>query len=937
MASLTANQRSFIEMMRLSDEHAIRGFELLLRRAEFLVYFDPLVEAGLFAADRNPSPVRSEEGGYRVSYWKALDYLIACAKSAGERSDSELAAKILAIVRNVNAAREPASERANFITFAKFAELIGWLPTSSVTAQDLQLVEGWLSSKFDNHMVAHAIAERAIPHFLDSTLQDDWNKALQLFKYCTAIRWQPDRLDSESEEPITIVDAHWLQDVTKYAGALGRKVGQAASELMVQRVGEVFGKGARADWTHVFRPAVGKDGQNHRARGAENIVVDALRDVLLGWTDVDPGAAKPLVGTLLASDNEMLRRVGIYVLTERWEALEDLCLPVIRPGFFSTGHLHELYGLLRRRFELFDAPTKEATIRALRAIPVPDSDPDAQARVEHLQFRYLNAIASTSYGPAARWFVDLTSKYGPLPKHPNYLSFMEFRVGPGPSQYKAEELVALAGDRTLPQKLAAFKPSDSWEGPSAVALTDQLERAVQLDPSAFIRLLPDLLTVSISYQHAVIAGLLKLWREPNSERPFQAWGDSWPRIFDFFEALLASEGFWSAKEGARGVQEVTPMWIASSIADLLEAGTRDDARAYPAALLPRGWSLLGTLLLHGQAVGEPSADPMMQAINSTRGRALEAVFSHALRACRLADKSIGDHNAVWLSVRAVFDKELAACANGNFEFSTLAAAYSGNLEYMSMEWLEASIKQLFPVDRPPNLVCAVGGLAYAATSRKVYRLLRDNGVVDAALRLDLKGRHGREKLLEKLAVGYLWGEDTLDSDRFRFIFDSKGEDLTRINFFLWTIRGEALHKDQVQRIVAYWRRCLEWAATQWTPPPKVVSSLSGLVSFLPTASGANYELLLETAPYVDEFHGAYDFLKDLTRLVEASPKEVCAVLAKFLETHLPSYDYEDRMRHLVARLAELGHRAEAIAFCDRLRALPGLYDLFLELTAKPQA
>ena len=29
------------------------------------------------------------------------------------------------------------------------------------------------------------------------------------------------------------------------------------------------------------------------------------------------------------------------------------------------------------------------------------------------------------------------------------------------------------------------------------------------------------------------------------------------------------------------------------------------------------------------------------------------------------------------------------------------------------------------------------------------------------------------------------------------------------------------------------------------------------------------------------------------------------------------------------------HRAEAIEFCDRLRTLPGLYELFLTLTAKP--
>ena len=44
-------------------------------------------------------------------------------------------------------------------------------------------------------------------------------------------------------------------------------------------------------------------------------------------------------------------------------------------------------------------------------------------------------------------------------------------------------------------------------------------------------------------------------------------------------------------------------------------------------------------------------------------------------------------------------------------------------------------------------------LAYASTSREVYRLLRDNGVLDTALRLDLRGRNGHEKLMERVAVG----------------------------------------------------------------------------------------------------------------------------------------------------------------------------------------
>ncbi|MGZ5441011.1 MAG: hypothetical protein ACXW5U_14705 [Thermoanaerobaculia bacterium] len=940
MASLSANQQSFIEMMKWSVEHATHGFALLLSRPQFLDFFEPLIEAGLFAPENNPAPVQvDEEGRYRIPYWKALDYLIACANVAGQRNDAVLADKILSIVRTLSTERDPVGARANCYTLHAFAEILGLLPTSTVTTDDIALVEGWLNAKFDHGMVANAIDDGALPRFLNSGVPADWAKAVQVFQYCTAIRWQPARFDSETREPVTVVDEHWLKDlVTHHAAALGRKAGASAASLMADRVREVFSEGGRADWSYIYRPAVEDDGQRHVRRAPENIVVEGLSSVLLGWTDVDTAAAKPFVDDLLRSNNEMSRRIGIHVLNERWKALGDLYLPLARPELFRIGHFHEVYRLLHLRFESFSDEEKAATMDALRNSPHPYADEAEVSQGEHLRFRWLNAIAGTAYEPAAKWFADLTTKFGAPPRHPDYLSYIESRWGPGPSPYGAEELVALAEQGTLVQKLTAVKPSSPWEGPTVDALTDQVERAVQLAPLAFIRVLPGLQAISITYQHAVIAGFERLWREPDSEGRFEGWDDAWPKLFDFFDALLARATFWDEKGIAHAFSEVTPMWIASSLADLLQAGTRDDNRAYPAALLPRGWALLQTLLAHAEAVSEPSDDPMFQATNSARGRALEAVFGHALRVCRLADDEAGSHRKAWNSLQVLFDSELAACRNGNFEFSTLAGAYSGNLAYLSFDWLEANIGDIFPPDRHANLVCAIGGLAYASINRKVYQLLRDKGVLDAALRLDAKGLHGDDRLVERVAVGYLWGEDTLDSSRFSFIFASKAEvALEQINFFFRTIRREELNNEEVERILLYWRRCLDWAGRQPTPPVKVLSSLSGLVAFLSDAGGDKYDLLLSTAPYVSEHHGAYDFLKELRRLVDGNPKEVVTVLGIFIETHEPMYDYHARMRKLVARIAELGHRAEAIAFCDKRRTLPGLYELYLELTAKPPA
>ena len=934
MTNLSANERSFITLMAKSDEHARRGFELLLKRSDCLKFFEALSEAGFFEPANNPAPVPVQpEGSVRIPYWTALDYLVACAKAAGETDDTKLAETLMAIVRSVSTGTTLDGSRDNFHTFRKFAEIIGLLPIASVSSKDLELVRGWLNTRFDHSMVAHALDEGALRRFLASDDPTDLQKAVQLVGYCTMIRWEPTRLGSDIEQPVTVVEDFWLKElINHHALALGKKVGGEAAKLFTERVGEVFGRGDRAKYAYVFRPAVEDAGQNSRGRTAEHCVVRGLRDVLLGWCDVDAMAAKPFVGSLLRSENEVHRRIGIFVLGQRWVQLKELYLPIVSPDLFDGGQGRELHALLRDHFEAFSAEEKVATCDAIQNLPVAKADGAAGHR-ERVQHRWLRAIAGTTYKPAMEWLAALTAKYGSKAEYPDELSVSGFRRGPGPSQYSVRELVALAEEGSIVKTLSAFNRSDTWGAPTIEGVVEELERAVEAASVHFVGVLPDFLKAPRPYQHGLINGFLKLWRASKEGATPSHWDDVvWNRLFDFFDQLLKDPQFWKTGE-AEGL-EVTPRWISDAIADLLHDGTRDDKHAYPAALLPRGWSLIKILVEHGEAVTEPSDDPMNRAINSSKGRALEAAFGHILRSCRLADKATGSHAAAWADAHELIDQELARCVDANFEFSTLCGAYLGNLEYIDSHWLQKNIGEIFPVAHPTNLGCALGGLAYASATRKTYRMLRDAGVMDAALRHEFKDQHGREKLLERLTLGYLWEEEALDSPRFAYLFDSnRTEDFELINVFLWSNRGGTLKTEQVVLIVNYWRRCLTWAEQLATPPTKVLSSLSGLTAFLETAAEENLDLLLAVAPYVDVHHGAYEFIDDLNRLVEVSPADVRTVLAKFIDTHEPFYDYKNRMETLVRRLADLGFRPDAIGFCNKLHSMSSMADLYYELTA----
>ena len=82
MANLTANQESFIKLMAKSDEHARRGFELLLARPGFEAYFDAL--SARIRTDSPSAPVQVDGLGFPSAYWAALGYRSRC-ETSGER------------------------------------------------------------------------------------------------------------------------------------------------------------------------------------------------------------------------------------------------------------------------------------------------------------------------------------------------------------------------------------------------------------------------------------------------------------------------------------------------------------------------------------------------------------------------------------------------------------------------------------------------------------------------------------------------------------------------------------------------------------------------------------------------------------------------------------------------------------------------------------
>jgi len=786
-------------------------------------------------------------------------------------------------------------------------------------------------------MVCHALDEGALPKLLGSPSPPDWEKAVLVLRHCTAIVWESTNEFGEREpSPKTVTDDYWLKElIDHHAKMFGAKAAKGAANVFLERIRETFGSGSRRLYSQTYRPAVEDHAQNHGSCGPENWAIEGLRDVVLSWCEHDPEEARAFVQTLLADELQVLRRAAIYVQGQQWSKLRSLYASVLGLKIFDTGHLHELYNLLKEHFTELTNEEKAATVSAIRQIPKPSWGDDPEQSLRWIQYRWLSAFAGMGYAPADEWIAELKADptVGSLSDHPDFDSYMETWSGPGPSPYSVQELTAFATAGTLVEELNSFEPREVWRGPTSEGLLDALEQAVRIAPEQFLRLLPQFLRAKRPFQHAVIRGLQHAWEETGSKRIEIDWNQGWENLISFSEQLIGVPTFWEETVPQTAGLIPNRDWIVSAIADFLKDGTRNDERAHSSHILPRARSLIQILLANVKTVDQPSDDPMFQAINSLKGKALEALFSHALRACRLGDREKSSHAEDWAGMMPLFRAELENCRNGNYEFSTLAGAYLAQLDYMDREWAKGNIDHIFPPAFPLNSTCALTGLAYTPFTLPVYKLLVEGGVLDRGLRYELKGRSAREKLIERIGGAYLWGEEPLESSRFSFLFESGSEDdLEILASLFWRVRGADHSTAQRERVLKYWERCVAWARGRTAPPAKLLSTLSTLSPYLTTADGTEKQMLEAVAPYIRVGYKSDNFFAELDRLLQVSPEAVSAVLGKALDAHVPDYDYRDRLKVLLRGLAEKGQKRDAIAYAERLRNLPGMQALFDDLT-----
>jgi hypothetical protein len=230
------------------------------------------------------------------------------------------------------------------------------------------------------------------------------------------------------------------------------------------------------------------------------------------------------------------------------------------------------------------------------------------------------------------------------------------------------------------------------------------------------------------------------------------------------------------------------------------------------------------------------------------------------------------------------------------------------------------------------MACALDGLAYANATLFIFKLLRDKGVLAWALEHDLRGQ-SREKIVERIVLAYIWGEETLETPLMQTVL-SKGtiDDLNTAVAWLWGVSGEKLEDQQVERVLSLWAAITDRVDARGEAATELRSNMSRLATYIKVIGPRERRLLLSVAPFVQANYNGHEFVEALARLADVDIHVVGEALGEMIKGAPPTFDLDNKLKSLLRRLGAGGLRPQAIAYAEKLREyIPGMPELYLEL------
>ncbi len=309
------------------------------------------------------------------------------------------------------------------------------------------------------------------------------------------------------------------------------------------------------------------------------------------------------------------------------------------------------------------------------------------------------------------------------------------------------EIVELLGD---------FEPGNGFDQPSADDLARQLTQVVAADPVRFATDIQSLDDVGLVYKGGLVHGF--------RDAAEAGRGFDWSPVLDLCQRVMSEAGTLSGLDAVSARREVT---------DLLQSGLDPKGSEIPFEFRLRVWELLVDLIEDSEPSSVGSAFSLYeQAINMTRGRAMEAAICYGVWIYKRT-KSKGEHDRVFTldeaqELREALERHLDPEVESSLAVRSVYGVKLPTLHGLDPGWVKDNLGQLFPKGETKvrsRQATWEGYLCYARLNLSLLDLIRD----EYARSIELLGfpnlevrRKPDEQLGTHLMIFYWHGRLALD-------------------------------------------------------------------------------------------------------------------------------------------------------------------------------
>lgn len=882
---LTGKQRSAVARAKRAPQLQ----RILFSEAKGFKWFTAFADAGFLNPAEMPTPIPARSPGYvSIPPWPVTEYLVGLCAELSSPEGAVYAPKILQFIRSTTGhARQHGT--GNHRVWVQFAKLLAAMPAELLSAEDIENANYWLDDKYERGLSAEILGEQLLPSLIDKNADHVQQMALGfievIYKTRTTNRDFGEHVFKEANLRFDGWQAKRIN--AQVATKAGLMIGLLAVELFQQRLESLLTDLGRDAWSAVWRGAIEDHPQNQAADDAEDILVEAHRDSLLGYIDSAKTGAIPYVRALLHGQFDTTRRVAILSIDQRFGPLQDVASDIGDLKFFTPNCRHETWHLLRNHFSDLPGSTRRRVLGLISGLVYPGDDGRPSAKGDaYLRAIWLSAIKDYG-GEAATMYQAAVEESGIVPEHPDFASFMHAGFATRESPLPRDELEALDVSE-LVEVLVGFKDSGRINEPSVQDLASTVRQIVKSNPLRYLQQIGAFLRTDLDL--AYVDGVLEAYRELWSSKAALPWEEVWLKLLTFCEAMVSTGRLW--QEDSRPFHG-NGRWVVSSLGRLVEEGAALGENAIPEMLIPRTLSLLRNLLEREPGADFTSrSDPVTVAINSSRGHCVLAMINLALHACRTAKNQGASIATAWQAFEPDFDVELVRTECGLREILPLYVAYIPTFLYMSQEWTLKQLHSVFDQTDPARWLIAMRSFSQLATFyAPVYLRLRSGGHLERALETDELSRETRDRVIQHVTLAYVHGFEDLGDENslIRLLLRrQKPGELNQLIWFLWTLRNSADSAPR-QAALRLWPRLLENIDSSSQEGKEIMAHLGDWGVFIEVVNTETKPLLMAVSPFVSEGHHAWEFLKTLARISRKQPAEAYELWLPLLTGGAPDY------------------------------------------------